>query len=487
MKKSPYLIRILGILLIVIFTGYCGTGPDTRDADIVIFHLNDIHGELDHFARIAGILQREREKNPHVLFMDAGDNFSGNPFVDLYEPKGEPILELLNRLKCDVQVLGNHEFDYGQEILKSYMERVVFPVICANVEAQQAILPQPKPYVILETGGIKIAVLGLIQVNRHSRLPATMPARLTGLRFSDPLETALEYRHLNKDNHIFVALSHLGLSTDHKLAEKMGELDLIIGGHSHTLIEEPTVTNGVLIVQAGGHSDYLGRLDLKVRDGRLVEKKASLIDLKTVSSEDPQVKELVGGFLKNPVLQKEITRLSVPLKGSTELGNLITDAVRRTLDLDVVFHNSGGIRVDELKGSIRYKEIYAMHPFGNVVVAIDMTPAEIRGFIEYDFKRHREIDVQVSGIEVTVECTEDRQLKAVEIRKEGGGLLEEGKTYRVGMNDYMVSAYKFPHLDPGTSTETKIVDIVIQYLKNGVDASRYKGLARTHEKVVGEN
>ncbi len=487
MKNLSVLFRILTIALIVIVMSACviGSDPAAGETKIVIFHINDVHARVGNFARIARLLQAERARNPHVFFLDAGDNFSGDPYVDLYEPKGEPIVRLLNRLQCDAQVLGNHDFDYDQEALKQYMERAAFPVICANVEVISAKIDQPKPYTVLKTAnGIRIAVLGLLQVGRDSGLPDTLPARVAGLRFSDPLNAAGKYKNLKKKNHVFMALTHLGLSTDEYLAKQMGELDLIVGSHSHTVIEAPTTENGVLIAQAGAHADYLGRIDLTVKDGVLTEKKGALIDLKTVDSEDPEIKAMVKEFYKNPVLDREITRLSVPLKGKTELGNLITDAIRRALSLDIAFHNSGGIRVDELKGSVRYRDVYAMHPFGNVVVVLNMTAAEIRGLIQYDYERRKETDLQVSGIDFTVKRTGDHRVKAVEIKTREGGQLAEDKTYRVGMNNFMVTSYKFPHQDPGTSSEMKIADIMVQHLKKGVDAAQYKGKVRIHEQIV---
>ncbi|MDQ1354971.1 MAG: hypothetical protein QG657_5280, partial [Acidobacteriota bacterium] len=162
---------------------------------IIIFHINDIHAQIDNLAKIAPVINQERKKNPNVFFMNAGDNFSGNPVVDQYIPKGEPIIQLLNQLKVDVLELGNHEFDYGQEILKDFMKKARYPMICANVkvvagEAGGAILPQPRPYVILKTKkGTKIAVLGVIQTDRDSHIPSAHPGKLKGLVFSDGVET----------------------------------------------------------------------------------------------------------------------------------------------------------------------------------------------------------------------------------------------------------------------------------------------------------
>ena len=473
----------LSVLAIVLIVGFSSCKP-AKSSTIVIFHVNDVHARVHNFAKIAWLLEEERKQNPNVFFMSAGDNFSGNPYVDLYEPKGEPILQLYNRLKLDVQALGNHEFDYGQETLKSYIERATFPMICANAKVDGGIIPQPKPYVILETKeGVKIAVLGAVQTDRDTGIPSTLPANVKGITFSDGIEAILQYKSLKQENDVLMALTHLGFGRDEKLAGQMGELDLIIGGHSHTKVDKPVVENGVLIAQAGDHTRYVGRVDLVVKDGKVVEKRSSLIDIKTIKNEIPDVKQMVEDVKKNPVLNKEVTRLSVSLEGKDELGSLICDSIRDTLEIDMVFQNNGGIRIGKMFETVRLKDVHAMLPFGNDVVVIAMTPKEIRGFIANDFKRGNEPDLQVAGIEYTVRHKQDFTIDGIDIVTADGKKLDESKTYRVGLNNYIVTAYEFEHQDPGTSTHKKLVDIMIDYLKKGVDAQKYKGIKRAKARL----
>ncbi len=253
-------------------------GEETR---IIIFHVNDPHAKIDSYPKMAWLVAEARKTNPHVYLMNAGDNFSGNPVVDLANPKGEPVRLLMNAMGYDAMALGNHEFDYGQGVLKNFMQKSNFPVLCANVKVgPSGIIPQPEPFKILTTSnGIRIAVLGLIQVDKDNGIPATHPKHLGGTTFSNPLEAAVKYRHLRKDNQVFIALTHVGLGNETKLAKKMAELDLIIGGHSHTAIANPKETNGVLITQAGGHGQYIGRIELVVKDGKVIKKSGRLIKL----------------------------------------------------------------------------------------------------------------------------------------------------------------------------------------------------------------
>lgn len=456
-----------------------------QDTRIVIFHVNDIHGEIENFPKIAWLINRERENNPDVFFLCAGDNFSGNPYVDRSSPRGKPILELLNHLGCDVQVLGNHDFDYGQGALNDYMSRALFEVVCANLETASGILVQPRPFVVLKTvQGLKMAVLGIVQVSRETGIPDTNPDNVRDLKFLDDMETALKYRYLKNDADIFVALTHLGFRRDEKLAMEMKELDLIIGGHSHTVIDTPPEVNGVLIVQTGSRNKYLGRIELQLRNKRIVNRIASLIDLKTIKDEDPKTREMIDVFTRIPELDRVIATFDKPLGGDHAMGNLLTDAIRHTLKLDLAFYNSGGIRIHSLAKTVRLKDVYALDPFDNEVIIFKLTPAEIRSLIRYSHEHIGPADLQVSGIGYTVRMDRNRRVISIDLTLENGIHLDEKRTYLTGMNNYMASVYRFEHLDPGHSAYTKIVDALIAFLEMGIDLKPIRSTVRTREIFI---
>ncbi len=466
------------------------TGPtDSKEIRIIFFHINDVHGQIDNFARIAWFVEQEKKKNPRaaVFFLNAGDNFSGNPVVDHYQPKGEPILQLMNLMKFDVMVLGNHEFDYGQEVLKSFIERANFPIICANahLKGQKESFPQPPPFTILKTpSGIKIAVLGLLEVDPYTGIPSSHPLHLPGFTFSDPIATAKKYRYLKKESDIFVALTHLGSRVDKELAQEIKELDLIIGGHSHSRVHHPTdmEINGPLVAQAGGDAQYLGRIELIWQKGQLVKKSGKLIETASIKKENPELKKMITAFNNNPVLNQVIAILPRPVEGILEVGNLTCDAIRKHFKLDIVFHNSGGIRVNRLDSTIRLKDIYKLHPFENRVVQFKMSPSEIRSLIKSEYERHKRLDLLVSGMGYIVKATSAGEVKAVELKDEKGQLLDETKTYTVGMNDYMSSTIKFPHQGPGKPLMVTVNDALIQYLQQEKDAC--KGIEKLRMLVI---
>lgn len=485
MKKSKHIFTIILIALSLLILGTLMNGADSKETRITIFHLNDIHGNIDNMGKIAHIVDLERGENPNVFLVQAGDNFSGNPVVDQYDPKGEPLLILMNKMKFNAGAIGNHDFDYGKKILKSFIERADFPMLCSNVKSNDPDFPQPTPYAILKTvDGVELVLLGLIQTEAQSGIPSTLPDNVKGLKFFRGTESALDFKNLKKDNNIFIALSHLGFEGDKILAGKMSELDLIIGGHSHTLIKSPSLENGVLITQAGAHADYLGRIDIVVKDGKILKIKGSVIDLDDIKTSSKEVDKLITDFNNSSSLNKVLADINTTINGRQALGLMVTDAILEDLGLDMIFYNKGGIRVNRLSGKVRAKDIYTMHPFGNYIVEMKMDTAEIKELIQNDFEGHRGIDVIPAGLTYRVTRDLNKKVVDVELFDLEGYRIPEGKSFRVGMNNYIVSSYKFTHKDPGRSTNAKTVDIMLRFFTNLNKQLNYSNVVRSEEKIV---
>ena len=480
--------RLLVLLLLVGFGFFaCASLPPApAETRIVIFHSNDIHGKIDNFAKVAAIIESERKNCENVYYFSAGDNFTGNPVIDQYDPPGEPVLELYNRLGLDLLYPGNHEFDYGLENLKKFAARARFPLVSANIEALPGSFPQLRPSVLLKTrNGLKIAVFGLIQIEAGNGLPSTHPDKVKGLRFSEPLAKALEMKKLRAGSNVLIGLTHIGYDQDLLLARQIPEIDVIIGGHSHTRVDPAENVNGVLIAQAGSDNKFLGRVELQIRGGRVVEKKGVLIDLSEPMAEDAVVKGMIARFNQNPAFAKVIAEAPLEITGKDALGSLMTDAMRQAHGLDIAFQNGGGIRLNRLPAKITIKDIYTLDPFGNQVVQFAMTAAEIRGLIESSFKKGDELDLQVSGISYVVRSDSARQIKEILLRDAGGTPLAEDKKFQVGISSYVASAYKFAHQDPGRSLQSTTADALIRYLQSGVDLSIYRDIQRAFwEQIV---
>ncbi len=474
-------LRLLVLSLLAFFLlSSCASMPGTAvETRIVIFHFNDVHGKIDNFAKVAAIVEAERSQGGNVYLFCAGDNFTGNPVIDQYVPPGEPMLELLNHLRMDLMCPGNHEFDIGLENLKSFAARAHFPFVSANIEAPAGMFPKLQPSVMLETRDkVKIGVFGLIQIEAGSGLPSTHPDRVKGLRFSEPLAKALETKTMRADSHVLIALTHIGYDQDLLLAARMPELDVIIGGHSHTRVDPAEIVNGVLIAQAGSDNRFLGRLELRVRDGRVVGKKGELIDLKTVSAEDDAVKAMIDRFNLNPAFARVVAEAPFAIEGKDALGSLMTDAMCRVHGLDIAFQNNGGIRVNRLGEKITIKDIYTLDPFGNQVVEISMSAEEIRSLIRDSFRKGGEIDLQVSGITYLVRTDGERRIQEILLRTVDGLPLPEERMYKVGVSSYVASSYDFVHQDTGRALNATTADALIRFLEGRPDLSLYRAIRR---------
>ena len=496
MSRRAAVIRALLPLLALLAFSSCASlppaapaVPPAQESRVVIFHFNDVHGKIDGFPKVAALIDAERRRGSDVLVFCAGDNFTGNPVIDQYDPPGRPMLELLNRLGVDLMTPGNHEFDVGMENLRRFAAQARFPFVSANIRPRPGNeIPNLYASRLLTTkSGVRIAVFGLIQIEPGNGLPSTHPDRVQGLRFSEPLATALEMKPLRRNADAFLALTHIGYEEDVKLAASMPELDAIIGGHSHTRVAPAETVNGVLVAQAGSDLRWLGRVELLVRGGRVAAKKGELIDVKGLAAEDPEVKAMVARFNDNPAFARVIATAPFAIEGKDALGSMMTDAMRAVHGLDVAFQNEGGIRLRRLDPAITLKDVYTLDPFGNQVVEIAMNAGEIRSLLRDSFEKGRELDLQVSGLSYTIRTDKELRSLGIDLRGLDGRPLAEDRDYKVGVSSYVASSYRFAHRDPGRSLNATTAEALIRYLQDGADLSLYRDIQRAFQDPPGRN
>jgi 5'-nucleotidase / UDP-sugar diphosphatase len=479
MDIKRYLLTLLIVLAIHSFLFSQVTG-EKEVTEIVILHTNDMHAKIDNFAKLAYLADSLKRTHPHVFLFAAGDNFTGNPVVDMIADKGFPMIDLMNRCGFDVSAIGNHEFDLGLDFLAKRIDQAKFPFICCNVETTGTALKQPPPYIVLDAGkGIKISVLGIIELNENG-IPDSHPSKMTGLKFRDGITAAKEYSSLKGQNTVLIGLTHLGVLDDVKLAKEMPQLDLIIGGHSHTMIDTAMIVNGVMITQAGSGLKYAGKATLLIKDGKVVDRSDEIISLSKITGYDKQIQVLIDNYNNNSEFKKVIARTEKGLEGVDELGSMMTDAMVHQAKVDFAFQNRGGIRIGSLPpGEIKINDIYKLDPFGNQVVLYEMTAGEIRSLICNAFNREKGIDLQVSGMTYTLHSDNAGQSRGVEMKDPSGNELDSLKTYKVAMNSYMAASYRFDHKDPGTTLYVTTAQALIDYLTE-IKKVEYKGIRRAY-------
>ena len=465
MIKRNFLL-ISGLLIFCTFQGQSQDKALAKSTEVIILHVNDMHARIDNLPKLAYLADSLRKHHPNVFLVSAGDNFTGNPVVDMIADKGYPMIDLMNRCGFTVSAMGNHEFDLGQEILNKRFEQAKFPFICCNLDASGSALKQTRPYLILDVEKtIHIALLSMIEINDKG-IPDAHPSKMKGIKFQNGISKAREFSWLKKKYGILIGLTHLGVETDVKLADSVPEFDEIIGGHSHTLIQKPMIENGVMIVQAGSNLKYIGKTTLRIENGHVIEKNDEVIAMESLTSSDPAMTELCNKYNKNEEFSLIIGFAETSLKGYDAIGSMMTDALTHELKVDIAFQNNGGIRVPYIpQGPISKKDIYQLDPFGNLVVTFRMKPEEIRSLICYAFNQQKGIDLQVSGIYYRVTSDNQGNCLNVELYDNSAKSLDPSHEYTVAMNSYIASSYRFDHADPGTTGSLTTAELLINYLK----------------------
>ncbi len=465
-------------LCFTVFIGGCGNSKTQTDSiRLVIISTNDMHAQLQNFPRLATLVDRMKAENPHVLLVDGGDRFSGSVYVDNAEERGKPMILLMNRLGYDLATYGNHEFDYGQEELRKRIDEAEFPVIAANIKSEHTALGRIAPYAKISEGGIDFYFLGLLQRSEKTKIPATNPANVEGITFPDYREIAPLYTHLKDSGDVFVGLTHLGFYDDSLLAVQMPELDFIIGGHSHTLIEQPKYINEVMVTQTGSGLRYAGIITLDFRGKELIHKTFRVVKLDTIP-ENPEIVALVDSLCNRPEFLEEVGLTSKGLKHKEDVASLVTDAMCRAANADFAFYNKGGIRLNSMKpGAITREMVYRIEPFHNYIMTHELTLQEVKSLILNRFNGTRDpqkryIDLFVSqGKYTIIQDEKGNGTDVVFVDKAGRKLKDNSRKYKVALSNYVNSSYDFAGKGKGINSGIPIVEAVFAYLKKEKDVN----------------
>jgi 5'-nucleotidase len=269
-----------------------------KTARLVILHTNDTHSNIDPFpanhnkypgqggvSPRAAHIDRVRSQEEHVLLLDAGDIFQGTPYFNKFG--GVLEMKAMSEMRYDVSTMGNHDFDKGPEGFLSARKHASFPVVVANYDLSETCLAQEvRPHVVLRRGPLKIGVFGL-GINLEGLVAKSNTA---GVKYLDPIAAAKkQVAELKKEGcDVIICLSHLGFEyqsdqvSDRVLAASTEGIDLIIGGHTHTFLEQPALLKNaagkdVIVNQVGYAGLYLGRIDLHFSKGKLSKTDASKI------------------------------------------------------------------------------------------------------------------------------------------------------------------------------------------------------------------
>lgn len=484
--------RTLTLALIAgAFTVSAAFAQDDESFDLTLIHTNDEHayhtpnsnGDGGQ-ARLATVIDQIRASVANSLLVDAGDRFTGTLFHQLY--RGQDNAQIMNLLGYEVMTLGNHEFDDGDDVLAAFIEAVNFPVVSANVT-----VPEDNPLsglytstVTLEVGGEQIGIIGLTTAET-----AYIASPGEGVEFNEDYATVvneaaagLTEAGVNK----IILLSHIGLGVDLDLAPQLVGVDVIVGGHSHTLMSNAyTAANGVAypaevlsaaeepiaVVQAGGGDGlYVGQLNLTFDgSGILTDWGGDTIFLSRFITPDPEVEALIAD-LEGPIEELRATPVgdtqvflvgdrSVCRVTECNLGNLITDAIREFSGAQIAITNGGGIRSNvpqegTLPADLALSEPYAVTlgdvltvlPFGNLTATFSLTGADVVAALEHGVSAVGSDSgtgrfPQVSGLRFTFDPAAEigSRIVSVEVLNDDGtySAIDPEATYSVVSNDFL--------------------------------------------------
>jgi len=459
-----YFIYIFLILII----GACKKSdddiPDYSNAvKLTIFITNDQHAQINNFPRIKYIVDQEKLQN-HTIVTSGGDIFSGNPVVDFYADKGYPMIDAMNRSGFDIAVIGNHEYDYGEDVLKMRMEQADFTWICANVDMNETGVPEPLEYYSMDIGELRVTFLGLVETNGkdNGTIPSTHPFRVENFTFSRPEHVVAQYANLKTQENadLYIALTHLGHNNtngnlgDYQLAEQFPYFDLIIGGHSHS--EQDAKVNGIPIFQAGSYLNKLGKIELLVQDRKVVHYDFELINLNSYAQYDEGLQGIIETYNEEMAdVLEEVIGSSLQNHEKFQVGCFYTDALRERMEVDASFQNTGGIRANLNQGEITVGEVYAFDPFNNGAVIYHMSVADIKTFL-----KGSRAGFYYSGIQL------EQDGSNIIVRDLENNVLSGSHILSIGINDYIPAVYDNYFPSQGDVQGYTTAEAIIYYLKN---------------------
>ena len=456
---------------------------------LTILHFNDLHGQLEPvedrdagtslggIARLAGAVAAVRaEVSPApVIVLFGGDLLQGTATSTVF--LGLPDIGFLGDLGVDVAVMGNHELDYGQEVFRDLLVAARFPILAANLRAE------PEPFAVLPAvvlhpeGGPRVAVLGLVT---DELTTTTHPRNTAGIGVEDPVATARRLvPALAPQAELVVVLSHLGVAMDRRIAREVPGVDLVVGGHNHHRYDPPIVENGVPIMQAGERGTHLGRLDLRVRDGRVELLAYRLIPVDARFPEDARLaaevralavrlEEEVGVLIGHSAVELDARRETIR-RGESNFGNWVCDLARERTGTDLALINGGGFRASIAPGPVRIKDIYQSFPFGSELVTGYLIGAQIQQALDRSASLDPEDDpggfLQVSGLCYTITAGRAEDVSVA------GQPLDPDARYRVVIPDFLADGgdgyVSLQGLAERIDTGTLISDLVMEAFRAG--------------------
>jgi 2',3'-cyclic-nucleotide 2'-phosphodiesterase (5'-nucleotidase family) len=441
------MMRLFGWLIVAIALSGPNNLCTASEIDtLVVLHTNDFHGYISPdgdrtagLARIAAYFNHERARGANVLAIDGGDCVSGTPVSILF--KGRPIFEAMSVAGYDAAVLGNHEFDYGWREILAYRDLANFPLLSVNARSADGKLIADAPSVMLERSGLRIGIVG-VTTQRTNGMITTVGNE--GISFdAEVASVGTEVASIRDKVDVLILLSHAGHKADSLLAESVDGIDLIVSGHSHSILEQPQFVRSTPIVRAGAYSSHVGHVMLQFdrNTKRILSIDGFVVPAAELPEPDSKVAVVVSKWEDRVSEQVDVTIGHTNRTWSIDEMYLLVEHILKTQSgADLVYYNKGGIRNLLHEGDITARHIWNIHPFGNRLVTFRILGKNVGGAFA---KR-----LELLGVQIDLD-----------------------QYYIVATNTFVVeSARRQTHVGIAESvdvTDILIRDTVIDYIKAG--------------------
>ncbi|MFH5836801.1 5'-nucleotidase C-terminal domain-containing protein [Proteiniclasticum sp. C24MP] len=452
------------------------------DASAVLdyYSINDFHGTVDDsasssnpgVARLQTYLLSQKKLNPHTYFLSAGDHYQGSPISNLTH--GEVVNEILSHMGLLASAIGNHEFDWGSDLIPLWAQSGGFPFVASNIEVEEAKKPagwddHVKPYYIHEVmvEGVPVRV-GFVGIATPETSYKTTAEYVDGFTFTDPTESVNYWTNELRTNHdvdAVIALTHLGAYQDGDvvtgeaadLAKGVtAELDAIVTGHTHQVIDG--MVNGIVIVQGQYNGRSLSKVSLAfdltgTTEAPVVELTGvtgdviNIRNMKVDLVEDPAVKAIIDEYyvVLGPILEEELGTIAYNLPHDTDtmqvtpMGQFVAAAMAELGGTEIAIINGGGIRGGFEAGTITMGDMYSILPFDNTLVTLEVTGAELKKLIEHGIYPPTFRPGQFYGIEVWYDKDAEAGEKITKIQLLDGTPVEDDAYYTVSTLDFLIT------------------------------------------------
>jgi len=375
-----------------------------RSKRLTILQMNDSHGYFElhpelywsgdkvycrkagGYARISTLFKQARQENlGAVIALDNGDTIHGT-FLALHS-KGEALVPILNALAFE-GMTAHWEFAYGPDHFRSIVNKLDFPMLAINCYYKDTNKHAFPPFQIVERGGLTVGVIGIAATIVNKTMPKHFSKGIYFTLGNEELPHYIERLRKNERVDLIIVLSHLGYPQELKLAEEVDGIDVLLSGHTHNRLYEAAVVNGAIVIQSGCHGSFIGRLDLRIENGRVHDFRHELINVDQSIEPDPEVDTIVNSLLAphRDILNTIVGQTETMLKRNTvmeaTMDNLLLQALIDVSGAELAFSNGWRYGAPVLPGSITLNDLWNIIPTNPPVSICEITGAELLEMME---------------------------------------------------------------------------------------------------------